>query len=52
MRKNIKQNKYRCIEDMELDMTLLCKNAQIYNMEGSLVSGLSHESFYPNLPIT
>lgn len=37
MRKNIKQNKYRTLDEMEADMTLLCKNAQVYNMEGSLV---------------
>lgn len=38
MRKNIKIHKYRCMEDMDRDMALLCTNAQLYNMEGSLVS--------------
>ena len=38
MRKNIKQHKYRNLDDIESDMVLLCKNAQIYNVEGSLVS--------------
>ena len=37
IRKNIKVHKYRCLDDIDADMALLCKNAQNYNMEGSLV---------------
>lgn len=40
IRKNIKVHKYRCLDDIDVDMALLCKNAQTYNMEGSLVRGI------------
>lgn len=38
IQKNIKIHKYRCLDDIDADMALLCKNAQNYNIEGSLVS--------------
>jgi len=44
IRKNVKINKYRCLDDIDADMTLLCKNAQAYNMEGSLVRYFSYPS--------
>ena len=31
----IKNGKYRCLEDLEDDFMLMCKNAQTYNVEGS-----------------
>ncbi|XP_067949121.1 probable global transcription activator SNF2L2 [Watersipora subatra] len=37
IRRNIKIHKYRCLDDIDVDMALLCKNAQNYNMEGSLI---------------
>ena len=33
----IKEHKYRCLDDLEKDVMNLCKNAQTYNVEGSLV---------------
>ena len=44
IRKNIKIHKYRCLDDIDADMTLLCKNAQTYNIEGSLVRQLLNNS--------
>ena len=38
LQKRIKDHYYRSIDDLEVDIMLLCKNAQAYNMEGSLVS--------------
>ena len=44
IRKNIKIHKYRCLDDIDADMALLCKNAQTYNIEGSLVRQLLNNS--------
>ena len=44
IRKNIKIHKYRCLDDIDADMALLCKNAQTYNIEGSLVCQLLNNS--------
>ena len=38
LQKRIKDHYYRSIDDLETDVMTLCKNAQAYNMEGSLVS--------------
>ena len=38
LQKRIKDHLYRSIDDLETDVMTLCKNAQAYNMEGSLVS--------------
>ena len=38
LQQKIREHRYRLLDDMEQDMILLCKNAQLYNMEGSLVS--------------
>ena len=38
LQKRIKDHFYRSIDDLETDVMTLCKNAQAYNMEGSLVS--------------
>ena len=35
LQNKIKNNKYRCLEDLEDDFMLMCKNAQTYNVEGS-----------------
>ncbi|XP_039271733.2 SWI/SNF-related matrix-associated actin-dependent regulator of chromatin subfamily A member 2-like isoform X2 [Styela clava] len=37
IRDRIKQHKYRCLDDLEKEFTSLCKNTQIYNVEGSLI---------------
>ncbi|XP_070563985.1 probable global transcription activator SNF2L2 [Ptychodera flava] len=37
IKERIKNHKYRCIDDLERDVMLLCKNAQTYNMEGSQI---------------
>ena len=34
----IRENKYRSVDEVEQEIFLLCKNAQTYNMDGSLVS--------------
>lgn len=38
----VRDGKYRTMDELEADITLLCKNAQTYNMDGSLVSSISH----------
>ena len=38
IRQRLKDNKYRSIDDLETDIFILCKNAQTYNMDGSLVT--------------
>lgn len=35
-------HKYRNFSDLDKDIELLCRNAQTYNMEGSLVSSTLH----------
>ncbi|XP_075261666.1 SWI/SNF-related matrix-associated actin-dependent regulator of chromatin subfamily A member 2-like isoform X3 [Convolutriloba macropyga] len=35
IKNKIKNGKYRCLEDLEDDFMLMCKNAQTYNVEGS-----------------
>jgi len=42
MQRNLKMHKYRSVDDLEQDMFTLCKNAQTYNVEGSLVSFTAH----------
>lgn len=37
IKNRIKDHRYRCIDDLENDFMLLCKNAQTYNVEGSLI---------------
>ena len=34
----VRDGKYRSMYELESDILLLCKNAQTYNMDGSLVS--------------
>ncbi|VEL43858.1 unnamed protein product [Protopolystoma xenopodis] len=36
IRNRVRDGKYRSIDDLEADMMLLCKNAQMYNIDGSL----------------
>ncbi|VDP73657.1 unnamed protein product, partial [Schistosoma curassoni] len=38
IRQRVKDGKYRSVDELEADILLLCKNAQTYNMDGSLVS--------------
>ena len=33
----INSHKYRTLDDLEEDFSLMCKNAQTYNIEGSIV---------------
>ncbi|VDD82876.1 unnamed protein product [Mesocestoides corti] len=33
----VRDGKYRSLDDLEADILLLCKNAQTYNMDGSLI---------------
>lgn len=37
IQQKIRSHHYRCVDDLEQDVMLLCKNAQTYNMEGSLI---------------
>ncbi|EDO48116.1 predicted protein [Nematostella vectensis] len=37
IRERINSHKYRCLEDLDEDFTLMCRNAQTYNMEGSII---------------
>uniref|UniRef100_A0A0X3P6Q3 Putative global transcription activator SNF2L2 n=1 Tax=Schistocephalus solidus TaxID=70667 RepID=A0A0X3P6Q3_SCHSO len=37
IRQRVRDGKYRSIDDLEADVILLCKNAQTYNMDGSLI---------------
>lgn len=37
IKQRIKDHKYRSLDDLENDIMLLCKNAQTYNVEGSLI---------------
>lgn len=37
IQQKIRSHHYRSIDDLEQDVMLLCKNAQIYNVEGSLI---------------
>jgi SWI/SNF-related matrix-associated actin-dependent regulator of chromatin subfamily A protein 2/4 len=37
IQQRIRSHHYRCIDDLEQDVMLLCKNAQTYNVEGSLI---------------
>lgn len=36
--KKIKEGRYQNVDQLEMDVVLLCDNAQTYNIEGSLVS--------------
>jgi len=38
VQQRIRSHYYRSLDDVEKDVLLLCKNAQTYNVEGSLVS--------------
>ncbi|VDQ14038.1 unnamed protein product, partial [Trichobilharzia regenti] len=38
IRQRVKDGKYRSVDELESDVLLLCKNAQTYNMDGSLVT--------------
>uniref|UniRef100_A0A4W3GPF3 SWI/SNF related BAF chromatin remodeling complex subunit ATPase 4a n=1 Tax=Callorhinchus milii TaxID=7868 RepID=A0A4W3GPF3_CALMI len=37
IKERIRNHKYRCLNDLERDVMLLCQNAQTYNLEGSLI---------------
>ncbi|XP_035698994.1 transcription activator BRG1-like isoform X1 [Branchiostoma floridae] len=37
IRDRIKNHKYRCLDDLEKDIIQMCKNAQLYNVEGSQI---------------
>ncbi|CAH8660906.1 unnamed protein product [Schistosoma haematobium] len=37
IRQRVKDGKYRSVDELEADILLLCKNAQTYNMDGSLI---------------
>ncbi|XP_061423760.1 transcription activator BRG1-like isoform X1 [Lethenteron reissneri] len=37
IKERIRIHKYRSLDDLEKDVMLLCQNAQIYNLEGSLI---------------
>ncbi|CAH8618104.1 unnamed protein product [Heterobilharzia americana] len=37
IRQRVKDGKYRSVDELETDILLLCKNAQTYNMDGSLI---------------
>ncbi|KAK4476092.1 hypothetical protein MN116_001315 [Schistosoma mekongi] len=37
IRQRVKDGKYRSLDELEADILLLCKNAQTYNMDGSLI---------------
>lgn len=37
IRERINSHKYRSFDDLEEDFTLMCKNAQTYNIEGSII---------------
>lgn len=37
LQERINSHKYRTLDDLEEDFTLMCKNAQTYNIEGSIV---------------
>ncbi len=37
VQQRIKDNKYRSLDDLHADIDLMCKNAQEYNIEGSLI---------------
>lgn len=38
IRQRARDSKYRSLDELEMDIKLLCKNAQTYNIDGSLVS--------------
>jgi hypothetical protein len=38
LKERINSYRYRSLEDFEEDFILMCRNAQTYNMEGSIVS--------------
>ena len=38
MKERINSHRYRSMDDLEADFMLMCKNAQTYNIEGSIVS--------------
>lgn len=38
IKQRVRDGKYRSVDELEADIMLLCKNAQTYNMDGSLVS--------------
>nr|CAH8868764.1 unnamed protein product [Trichobilharzia regenti] len=40
IRQRVKDGKYRSVDELESDVLLLCKNAQTYNMDGSLMTVL------------
>ena len=41
----IRSHKYRTLDDMEEDFVQMCRNAQMYNVEGSLVKYISCSLF-------
>ena len=44
LQQRIKDHRYRSLADLEKDMMGLCKNAQTYNVDGSLVCGLVYRN--------
>jgi len=45
VQQRIRSHYYRSLDDVEKDVLLLCKNAQTYNVEGSLVGFCCHLSY-------
>ncbi|KAI8508957.1 Transcription activator BRG1 [Branchiostoma belcheri] len=52
IRDRIKNHKYRCLDDLEKDIIQMCKNAQLYNVEGSqvVVSDQAHHVVWETVP--
>ena len=50
LQQRIEDYRYRSLDDLQKDVMLLCKNAQTYNVEGSLVSATNrrHVIFFVN----
>ena len=38
MKERVNGHRYRAMDDLQTDFMLMCRNAQTYNMEGSIVS--------------
>lgn len=51
IKQKLKENKYGTIEEINSDINILCNNAQIYNMDGSLVSCCSRALSMTQVPL-
>ena len=49
IKQKLKENKYKSVTEIDSDINLLCTNAQIYNMDGSLVRDHSFTRLLPNV---